>query len=249
MQLLKGIVCLLVVSLAFPVIDAKKVNPGRISIVQQQPLKKIGDDPSLCPTCVNFMDQTIDILLNIILNGGVIGSCEELCAYLPTELEATVCELLCSYVGIQAFIDILDDTDPDPIFYCMELDICPIKDDARGNIQQVTVQPPSGPTGTTFNMIVKYQVTSEIGTGELGITVFPPDGSEPFGGGELLVDEVDGVYGVEFQLSTQPSESEDFGPGVYNFTVGLCEGTCGSIHAHAFTLATQNSQFTITGSH
>jgi len=248
MQFLQALICALVVSLAFPSTEGKKSNRGGVSVHHIDKSQQIGDDPSLCPTCVNFMDQTIDILLNVIANGGVIGSCEELCAYLPDELEAVVCELFCGYVGIQAFIDILDDVDPDSIFYCMELDICPIKDDARGTINSVNVVPTSGPTGTTFNVNVKYTVTSEIGTGEFAIVVIPPDASFPFGGGELLVDEVDGVYPVQIQIPTTPSENEDFAPGVYNFTVALCEGTCGSIHAHSFTLAAVNGQFTITGS-
>jgi len=247
MQIVQGLIAILIITLVVPSAEAKKARAKGVTVnhVDKQP--QIGDDPSLCPTCVNFMDESMDILLNIIANGGVIGSCEQLCGYLKTELEAVVCELFCDYVGIQAFIDVLDVVDPDAIFYCMEIDVCPIKDTAKGVINSMSVQPTSGPTGTTFNVNVKYQVTSEIGTGELAIVVFPPDGSFPFGGGELLVDEADGTYPVQIQIPTQPSENEDFGPGVYNFTVALCEGTCGSIHAHAFTLAQQNGQFTITG--
>lgn len=53
------------------------------------------------------MDQTINILLNVILNGGVIGSCGKLCSYLPNQVEVTVCNLLCSYVGIKEFIKLV----------------------------------------------------------------------------------------------------------------------------------------------
>jgi len=54
------------------------------------------------------MDQSINILLNIILNAGVIGSCEALCSYMPNQIEATICNLLCDYVGITEFIKIIE---------------------------------------------------------------------------------------------------------------------------------------------
>lgn len=54
------------------------------------------------------MDQTIQTLLNIILNAGVVGSCSALCGMLPNQIEATVCNLLCDYVGIKEFIHIIE---------------------------------------------------------------------------------------------------------------------------------------------
>jgi len=230
------------------VVEAKK---ARISVKNLKPKKplitKFHSDPALCPTCVNFMEETIDILLNVILNGGVLGSCEDLCGYLPEQWEFDFCELACSAVGIEAFIDLIDDADPDPIFYCMELDICPILDNATGVITSTQVQPPSGPAGTTFNIIAIYRVTHEIGTGEIAGLVSPPPPDFPFGGGELLILETDGTYGIKFEIDSTPSESESFQPGVYNYTIALCEGSCGSSHAHSFILDEKNGQFTITG--
>jgi hypothetical protein len=61
----------------------------------------------------------------------VLGGCSDLCSYLPTQLEATVCNLLCDVVGIEAFIDLVTDADPDPIWLCEEVDVCPISDNVR----------------------------------------------------------------------------------------------------------------------
>lgn len=57
---------------------------------------------------VSFTSQAIDQLLNIIVNVGVLGSCGALCSYLPNKIEATVCNLLCDYVGIDEFVKIVE---------------------------------------------------------------------------------------------------------------------------------------------
>merc|ERR1719487_3158892 len=71
----------------------------------------------LCPLCVNIMDQTINQLLNIILNVGVLGSCNALCSYLGDYGQIVVagCNLLCDYVGITEFIALIEAADLDPI--------------------------------------------------------------------------------------------------------------------------------------
>jgi len=192
------------------------------------------------------MDQTIDILLQIIANGGVIGGCSDLCGYLPTELEATICDLLCDYVGIEAFIAAINAADPDPIWICMEIDICPINDNAKGSITAASIVPSQGAAGTMFNVPVSYTITSTTGTAQLLVLANPPDGSFPFGEYELLIEQPPGNYKVVFQLDSTPSESEPMNPGVYNTTVLLCEGSCGSIHSHSYTMDEKILSFTIT---
>jgi len=195
-------------------------------------------DPALCPTCVQFMVQTIDILVDILANGEVIGNCQDLCAYLPTQLEFTICELICSYVGIEIFIYVLqDDIGPDPIFYCEELDICPISTTAKGTIDKLTVTPKYGPVGTTFDIYMEFTILSPTGTGQLEVYVIPADNSgQAMGGIELLVQTPKGHYAADFPLQAEPSENEPFNPGVYNVTVALCEGMCASIHRWSYVM-------------
>jgi len=50
-----------------------------------------------CGVCVQLMGEIINELLNIILNIGVIGSCGELCHYLPDKIEQDGCDLICDY--------------------------------------------------------------------------------------------------------------------------------------------------------
>jgi len=209
-------------------------------------LKAPGADPAWCPTCVSFMEQSINQLLNIIANAGVIGGCADLCGLLPTQVEATICDLVCDIVGIEAFIDLVNDADPDPIWICEEVGVCPINDKANATVLSLTVSPLSGPQGTTFNALAVYKVGNTIGTGEVDFVVLPPNGF-PFGAGELVVNQTPNTYSVRFgPISTQPNEQEPFGPGVYKVQVAVCEGACGSSHSHSYTLSTRMAQFTIT---
>merc|ERR1712100_499616 len=136
----------------------------------------IQPDLDLCPTCVSFMGDALNDLEQIIVNAGVVGSCSELCSLLPNELESTICDLLCSYVGIDLFIKLIQDVDPDPIWICEEIDVCPTAANASGNVTSLAVSPTQGPSGTTFDIDVVFQITSAIGTGSLEFIVAPPSG-------------------------------------------------------------------------
>ena len=35
---------------------------------------------------------------------GVVGTCETLCSYLPTQLEEVICNLACDYFGVEEFV-------------------------------------------------------------------------------------------------------------------------------------------------
>eukprot|EP01087_Luapelamoeba_hula_P012746 TRINITY_DN358_c0_g1_i1.p1 TRINITY_DN358_c0_g1~~TRINITY_DN358_c0_g1_i1.p1 ORF type:complete len:257 (-),score=32.38 TRINITY_DN358_c0_g1_i1:65-790(-) len=240
--MLKASVLVLALLFATVLTEAKlNVHHARVGS-----LKSPGADPAWCPTCVSFMDQSINQLLNIIANAGVLGGCEDLCSLLPTQVEATVCNLVCDVVGIEAFIDLVNDADPDPVWICEEVSICPINDAANATVLSLTVSPLSGPQGTSFNALAVYKVGNTIGTGEVDFVVLPPDGF-PFGAGELVVQQTPGSYSVRFgPISTQPSEQEPFSPGVYKVQVAVCEGSCGSSHSHSYTLSTRVAQFTIT---
>merc|ERR1712093_883213 len=195
-------------------------------VLTSKTLLRPAADPEYCPTCVSFMDQSIDQLLNIIANGGVLGGCNTLCSYLNQQLEEVVCNLLCDYVGIQAFIKLVDTIDPDSIYICEELSVCPISRNASASFKQLSVNPSRGSQGTTF-------------------VVLPPDGFA-IEGGTLLVNVQPGVYGAKFEVQTQPSEQEPFSPGQYIVQAAVCEGTCGSSHPYTKTLTKSQTSFYIT---
>jgi|SaaInl4_150m_RNA_FD_contig_21_319677_length_850_multi_7_in_0_out_0_1 hypothetical protein len=217
--------------IAFSQVEAKEVEAGL----------------DLCPTCVSFATQSIDQLLNIILNAGVIGGCADLCGYLPNKVEQTVCDLLCDYVGLELFIKLIKEADLDPIYLCELITVCPIHD-CEGEcitIDEINIVPPSGPAGTEFAIEMAFTVHNQTGTGEIVIDIFPPDG-EPFGDGELTEGYAPGKYGIRFGLKTEPTEDEPYSAGTYGVELGVCEGQCGSKHPHSYVYDVKKSSFQIT---
>jgi len=236
-----AVVCLALIALQGAFAMSVKI----VSVTKTEPAHKAqAPTLDLCPTCVSFMGQAIDELLNIILNVGVIGSCSELCGYLPNEIEATVCNLLCDYIGITGFIDLIDDADPDPIWICEEIGVCAVNNNAAANITAYSVDPQHGHRGSTFNFNVVYQVTNTIGTGEVALEIVDPTG-QGLGDGQLIDNQPPGTYTVQLQMQAQPSENEAFPNGVYATEVAVCEGSCGSSHSGTHTLTVAYANFTI----
>jgi hypothetical protein len=62
---------------------------------------------------VSFISDALELLLNIIVQQGIQGDCSTYCGYLPLQTEAQICTILCEIVGIEAFIQLLTDADPD----------------------------------------------------------------------------------------------------------------------------------------
>merc|ERR1719387_2472215 len=80
---------------------------------------------ALCSPCVQLGGQSLNILLNYILNAGVIGGCSNLCGHLKSNSTRKACDLVCGIVGIKEFIKALNHTDLDPIYFCEILHACP----------------------------------------------------------------------------------------------------------------------------
>merc|ERR1711935_1164744 len=58
------------------------------------PLQKVTDGAGFgCKTCASLTGQSLNILLNYILNAGVVGGCAKVCGNLKQKTEKTVCNL------------------------------------------------------------------------------------------------------------------------------------------------------------
>lgn len=198
----------------------------------------------LCPFCVKTMDQVLNELVEIILNGGVLGSCSALCSRLGG-LEATACNLLCDYVGIETFVKVLSYEDPDPIYVCQLLEVCSHTNGGKADMFFCDVTPKSGRQGTTFTVEAEWRVTAPTGPGGINIVVIP-QGGFPISGGSFVDGQQPGTYGVKFDLKTKPSEQEPFNPGVYRVEVALCEGDCTTKHPWGGVYTQNATSFTIT---
>jgi len=201
-----------------------------------------------CFYCVDFMSEAVDELLNIVLNG-VLGSCSELCGYLSNEILQVPCILICEYVGVNEFINVINDTDPDPIYYCQEFDMCPIVNGGQVAIIRTHVSPISGEAGTTFNITWTYKVVAPTGPGLLSIVVLPPVNDQfdmPFGFSGFIEGQPVGIYEAEAGIDTTPQEMEPFNPGQWIANVAVCEGDCTNSHPNGGVYADANITFSIT---
>jgi hypothetical protein len=206
-------------------------------------------DDKLCGICLNLMSDAMKEIVEIILNGGVIGGCGDICSKLPEHWEQVACDLICDIVGVDSFIHLIEKADLDPIYYCQLLKVCPIHDckaSVCANITTLAISPQSGPQGTTFNFDIMFQVFDQTGTGEVAIGITPPAGM-PMGTGFLVAQGFQPQnYQERVQMQTQPSQQEPFSPGTYQVEAAVCEGQCGSGHPHSRVLAVKKGSFQIT---
>jgi hypothetical protein len=233
------------------VLNAPSHNIRRIKSTFPQPRL------DLCPTCINVAEESINILLNLILDTGIIGTCGTLCTALAqktgSQLIGTICDLVCDVLGIEEFIKLLEKSDLDPIWYCEIAKLCPIKDDGDAKISQFSILPASGPKGTTFAVGFAYVSINGTGTGEIDIDLRCPD-RIPLGASFLLESKKAGTYSEKITIKAEPDPQcdptqepcEEWLPGIYNVTVQICNGECGSKHPHSAIYDTAKGSFTLT---
>eukprot|EP00013_Stygamoeba_regulata_P021615 CAMPEP_0177649966 /NCGR_PEP_ID=MMETSP0447-20121125/11678_1 /TAXON_ID=0 /ORGANISM="Stygamoeba regulata, Strain BSH-02190019" /LENGTH=255 /DNA_ID=CAMNT_0019152779 /DNA_START=61 /DNA_END=825 /DNA_ORIENTATION=- len=251
---MKAVFVLLFATLALAVAgDVSPIAVSDFKILRAELPKNREIKINWCNTCAGLMGQSINQLLNIIANGGVIGGCSKLCGALNgTKIEETVCNLACDYVGIKGFVKIIQDVDPDPVFICEEVKMCPVDDNGAASIDSLSPSPASGPVSTKFQLELVFTVQNHTGTTTIQVDVQPPSG-QSFGASSLQAGINPGQYTVDFDVDTsQGSDSSDEGPsyppGVYKVTAQVCAGTCGSKHPHAKVYDQKEAQFTITES-
>jgi len=204
----------------------------------------------LCNTCNQLDGAVINELLNYILNAGVVGGCEKLCANLNGTIARDTCDLVCAYVGIKAFAEAIESADLDPIYFCQQLKFCPVDDDGAATITSLVVHPSEGPAGTKFDAKLSVVVTNHTGAGEFRFTVYGGPGGDS-GASSLFPELAPGAYDVKLKVNTEATTDPDGFPIVWDagvYTVGgvFCMGECGSQKPHSKLFGSENATFIIT---
>ncbi|BFZ06971.1 hypothetical protein BsWGS_10010 [Bradybaena similaris] len=217
--------------------------------------QNVGAD--LCPLCIQFTDEALNILLNIILNTGIVGSCEVLCSALEqktgSKVIGAVCNILCDIEGIKEFVKLIEQADLDPIYFCELLKVCPVFDAGDATITRIIVSPQAGPQGERAITFV-YVSKNGTGTGEIVIAVRTVDGI-PIESAFLQEPRNPGTYNQTVKLDAEPDPDcdptqgpcEQWLPGSYTLIIELCNGECGSKHPHSKVYDRKETNFTITG--
>lgn len=235
--------------------NQKVVHSFQQKIEYIDPQNKVGAD--LCPTCISFTGEAINELLDLILQGGVVGTCGALCNALAqktgSQILGAVCDVLCDYVGFKEFVDLVEKADLDPIYFCELLRICPIFDNGDAKITTLAVTPKSGPQGQ-FSIDFTYQSKNGTGTGEIILEIETVDGI-PVDGAFLHEKADAGTYLQTIKLKAEPNPEcnperkpcEMWLPGNYSAKIIICNGECGSSHPHSKRYDGATTTFQITG--
>jgi hypothetical protein len=108
-----------------PLLNTRSYNIHRI-------VPTLGQDKvslDLCPYCINEAIGTINVLLNAILDGGILATCGDLCGIVTNKTGSKalgdMCEVVCDGLGLDEFIKELIKLDLDPIWYCETAKMCP----------------------------------------------------------------------------------------------------------------------------
>jgi len=211
-------------------------------------------DVSLCSPCFQIGGQGINAMLNYLLNVGVVGGCQELCAQVPEGGgKQTACNLVCGAVGIKTFIAAIDKADLDPIYLCEAVHACPAApDDAYVELVDIAASPEAVIKGNDIKMAVELNVTNATGVGEFRLAVDGPGSATPLSQSFFLEKGVpEGEQMIAVTLSVKDGQDDQgmpktFEAGVYNFTFHVCQGECGSSHPHSKDFGTRMGHFTVT---
>jgi hypothetical protein len=200
-----------------------------------------------CDVCVQFMDQAVNQLLQIILQIGIGGGCAEICGALPNQYEAIVCDLICEYVGVEEFSNLIQDADPDPIWICMAIDLCPAPMNAAAKITAMTITPTVGKINQPMEFTVTFNVINQTGMTDLALLILSPknDGF-PIESDWESYSQAPGSYGTKVKFTPQPNQYDPFPAGVYTAIWFVCEGPCGCTHSLCYTMDKQQTTFKLT---
>ena len=103
------------------------------------PFQQSSNGIDWCPQCLNTFDELIQIVLDIVLNVGILNSCGELCSIVADKTGSQIlgfaCTIGCDALGLDEFIKLIEKADIDPIYYCEQVKLCPSK-----------TRPPTSPT-------------------------------------------------------------------------------------------------------
>ncbi|CAF1196132.1 unnamed protein product [Adineta steineri] len=217
---------------------------------------KSGIDMSVCDDCISEAVSAINVLLNLILDEGVIENCGDLCDALANKTGSQpagfVCLVVCNALGIGELIRILEHSDIDPIWYCQIAKLCPINDNGDAKFLDFQMIPSTGRVGTEFIIDCSFQSKNGTGPGMLTITIVTPQNqtaSNNFG----LDAKKPGTYDLRIGVKTLSRTCNPFDDscnafptGTYNVTAYLCNGECGSHHPHSSIYDFGRSSFTVT---
>eukprot|EP01125_Pyxidicula_operculata_P021452 TRINITY_DN8261_c0_g1_i1.p1 TRINITY_DN8261_c0_g1~~TRINITY_DN8261_c0_g1_i1.p1 ORF type:complete len:261 (+),score=46.35 TRINITY_DN8261_c0_g1_i1:32-784(+) len=197
--------------------------------------KVLGDSQATsCSECWDLANTVLESWVEMFLYGGTFYSCAQFCSRVSW---GDGCIAVCTVLGDEAFFELLNSTDLDPIYVCEVIDACPVDDcgpqcavfnNVTKSSDDISL-PPQDKDYVTFN--VTYTVTKPwTGTGVIYFQMVQCDSSNScqFLANSFWLLQPNGVMGtftaqfsfnydcpVEFQIG-QPITAQLF----------ICNGNC-----------------------
>lgn len=116
-----------------------------------------------------------------------------------------------------------------------QLNCSPYNPSLGGKFTSITVNPPSGPQGTTFTITANYILNATSGTAQSVLEIVPPAG-QPLGWSSVFVGQASGPASLKQSVETIPQQGQTFPPGNYQVVAAICEGLCGGKHHNEYTV-------------
>jgi len=211
----------------------------------------------LCPMCIDESVEIINVLLNEILDEGILRTCQDFGYFVAnktgSDFAGTVCELVCDALGVDEFIHEIIRVDLDPIWYCEIAKLCAVNDNGDAKFTNFGVKPNIGPQGTTFIIDCSFKSLNGTGTSMLRLDITDPQ-NQTSSNDFLIESKKPGTYAEPVGVKTltawncDPTKGfcDDFPIGTYNVTAQFCNGECDSHHPHSGTYDVGKSSFTVT---
>jgi hypothetical protein len=197
-----------------------------------------------CPICVEFSTKSIGYLVQAVEKAGVLGTCFEICQYVPNPSLAQVCVVACEFVGIEEFSKILERVDIDPYLLCDLTHLCPTTEGGAVTNVAVTVNPAPVPEHSTFTIALGFTVTKALGAGQFHLKLTDDSGdSEDVFATHNGFPAATSAAEVSFTYST---DDVGLGPGTYTADMAICQGECDSKHEHSVNYGLASKKFTVT---
>ncbi|CAF1184847.1 unnamed protein product [Rotaria sp. Silwood1] len=208
------------------------------------PSKQENNANDFCRDCVDTFDTLIYLILDGIIEVGIINTCDDVCDYVTAKSGSPVlyaiCAVDCDALGINEFIKIAKEVDLDPIYFCESLKICPINDNGDAKFKSFSILPSHAPVYSTFVIDFTYESVNGTGSGQLLVNIQTIDYVEILS--TFLIESLKpGRYAERITVDASPDptcdpsieECEQWYPGVYNVTIMIYNGECGSHHPHS----------------
>jgi len=246
---LKSIFYLLIISVIFintyfiPVTQSVSVA---VSVPPQQPTLYDSDDnidATLCMGCVDFLEDYLPTLIKVISDYGIYESCSKICSFLNKTIEVDACDALCSLVGVDAFYKIFLMENINPIYACQLATACETPKHPAAKFTKITMSPPSGVAGTTFNIGLEFTVINDTGVGQFTYIVYYLTSQTKYIYSETFSGYSPGEYSVHLPFKT--TDNSTFSPGMFPLQVFLCASECGAQTPTSLLLNTTSSEFLI----